>query len=1231
MNRTWAFWLAAAAVGGLVARPAFGIYEDVTTERYPDADAVLVDSVATVAYQADGSYVSDDEHQIKILTEKGRVSESEIEIAFNRRYGTAAITGVSVVGADGAERAVDVSATTKETTDNASASENIFDPQARKIVCTVPGLKVGDVLKYTTHRENLRSRVENQFADIGVLEWSVPIVRSVVTFIAPKERPLVNRTVRHPLGNVDYREETLSDGRLSYTWTARNSPQAFAEPNTPPFYTQVQHVRVSTAKDWPTLSKWYWELCVPHLGKTTAGITNKVEEILATTEAAELPRIEALFKWVSQEIRYMGLTMEDTSPGYAPHDVAITFDNRYGVCRDKAALLVAMLRIAGIEAYPVLIHAGAKMDDEVPQPYFNHAIVAVRAPESLAANADGFILMDPTNESSRDLMPAYLSDRSYLVATPYGEGLHVSQVPTAEANKVAIASEGTLAKDGSVLLQSTVEFLGYNDTIYRGVFLRQKPDDRRQMFERLMRNAAAGAELLDLTIEPDDLQDTTRPLVARFLVKMPETLVRGETRDEFVAPLLSRQFGAANWLLNGATSLEKRRYPLDIDSTAKVEETLTVNLGESVGDVVSLPDDIAIEGSYAFTRTYRVADGVFTARRCLAINSVEISADDYLNVRESIKRVEASERKRPVFAKDALANANVRYLGSREAITLKDAYNWTVERTVSKEILTYDGKKSESELTFHYNPTWQDVKLVSATVANKDGKVATVGEKEINLFDCEWASSAPRYPASKKLVVNLPSVEVGSVITYTVRTTVTDAPSAFYALRYFDSVEPVDRLTLTIDGAGEHLVFDGRPARIKAEPMQPAGVLWREHAIVSKGDFARTAARLKRAADVAPLAGAVEATTLEEIRNWMAKHVRLTGPSLYEVPLAAQLTDPRTVLKERYATRLDYVRTLCALLRGAGYDADVVFATLDADDDAALKRLDMVEKPNEAAFAAALCRVTVRDGGFLWWGGAETTYFIGTENEYAPLGATIYDGSHYLDPATGAFGVVTKSAADLAAASTVEMTVTVRENGAADVDMLETQFGPGVGTFRKDYAELLAEERSRHFQTLLGNLAQAATATRELETDVTGYPARLSFSAYIPDFATVSGDAITLTVPAFYRPLFSLTGAVRTTPLLAGATEKSVTKVTVVFPEGYTLAEHLPEAHALVNPLKPGERWLTFAVERAVQDGRLTVTLTRTVDKHPDARLAKGYFALLKDWTREAMSRANRTITVRRR
>ena len=75
------------------------------------------------------------------------------------------------------------------------------------------------------------------------------------------------------------------------------------------------------------------------------------------------------------------------------------------------------------------------------------------------------------------------------------------------------------------------------------------------------------------------------------------------------------------------------------------------------------------------------------------------------------------------------------------------------------------------------------------------------------------------------------------------------------------------------------------------------------------------------------------------------------------------------VLKERYATRLDYIRTLCALLRGAGYDADVVFAANDAKSPMEIKRLNQVEKPNIRAYSLALCRVRVREGGFLWFGG----------------------------------------------------------------------------------------------------------------------------------------------------------------------------------------------------------------------------------------------------------------------
>lgn len=117
-------WL--LAVAGLVpALCARAVYDEVTVERYPDADAVVIDSVETTEYAPDGSYVTIVDDKVKVLTEKGRREESELTLRYNRRYGTAEVLGVWIIGADGATRAVDVSATTKDATDNGSVAENI--------------------------------------------------------------------------------------------------------------------------------------------------------------------------------------------------------------------------------------------------------------------------------------------------------------------------------------------------------------------------------------------------------------------------------------------------------------------------------------------------------------------------------------------------------------------------------------------------------------------------------------------------------------------------------------------------------------------------------------------------------------------------------------------------------------------------------------------------------------------------------------------------------------------------------------------------------------------------------------------------------------------------------------------------------------------------------------------------------------------------------------------------
>ncbi len=1203
---------------------AWALYEDVTAERFPDADVVQLKGIDEITYQPDGTYTSRSENYAKVLTENGRREEGIISVRFNARYGRAYVSHVSIIAPDGTVREVDVSATTKEATDNSSADANIYDPMDRVLTCTIPGVQVGDVIRSVVVREMSKSRIEDQFAGMYMMAWSCPILEQQVTIHAPAAKPLENFAVRHPLGNVTYTAVTNETGAISHTWAAKNSPQLFPEPDMPPLYTQIQHVRVSTAKDWRTLSRWYWDLSAPHLEKTTPAITNQVNAIGKD--------IAKLFKWVSQEIRYMGLTFEEVSPGYAPHDVDVTFDHRYGVCRDKAGLLVAMLRIAGFEAYPVLIHNGAKMDPEVPSPFFNHAIVCVKAPGDPRANKDGYILMDPTDESSRDLLPAYLSDKSYLVACPEGETLLTSQVPTAAENAVKVRSKGILEADGAVLLETVVDFGGINDNAYRQGLLRYRRDERRKFVERLVRAVAPGAELLTCEFSPTDLRETETPLSIKFAFRAPESLLLGETRDELVVPLLSRGFGFVNWMFRENTSLATRQFPLRVESTAMTDEVVEIKLGDMVGKTLFLPEDIEVLGSYSYRRAYAVENQVLTVKRSLSVNTVEFLPRAYEALCDNIKKVEAAERARPIFAKDEERGAGVHIKRTAKDYHFTSPTAWVMTNTVEKTILTYEGKKSSSELKYLFNPTWQQVDVIEATVTSPAGKVSKLTDKEKNLFDCGWAAKSPRYPASRELVVNLPSVEIGSTIAYTTVTTVTNAPTAYYGTFYFDAFEPVDEIDVRWGERPEEHRIERDVKRLKVESMQAPGLLWRDAVVVAKGDFKAEAQKLQKAVAVKacpPASVGLSLQTVQEIRDWMSRHIRVAGPSLYEVPLEQQLTEPQVVLTERYATRLDYVRTLCALLKGAGYKADIVFAANDKGRYPALQALDR-KYPDITQYAAALCRVKVKSGGRFGFGGRTQTFYLGLENEYTPLGATSYADCRFVEPLTGRIGTVT-TADDLKTRQEECYRLQVQESGAVDVAVTTRLYGPDVGSFRKKYAEMLPEDKSRHYQNILSGLAQAATSTRELEADIQSYPAKLSYAAQIPDYAVVEDGAISLNVPAIAAQLFPLTGSLRETPMGVAGLMPSKKEIIMTFPKGYTVVEHLPQAYTFAQPGAADAVWYHFTVKSAVTaEGQLEVTLTREAFDSADAYLPREYFALLKDWNRLATSRANRTIIVRK-
>ena len=352
---------------------------------------------------------------------------------------------------------------------------------------------------------------------------------------------------------------------------------------------------------------------------------------------------EAIFRFVSQEVRYMGLTMEDKSPGYAPHDVSITFDNRYGVCRDKAALLVAMLRIGGYNAFPILINVGAKLDEEIPLPFFNHAIVAIE-------KGGEYSLMDPTNENTKDMFPSYLCNLSYLVARPEGDVLRVSPMPDPKKNSVVAVSSATLDSDGGMAYRTKASFGGINDTAYRGALAKMTPEARRKFFERRIKGISPSAELVECVVEPADVRDTSLPLKVEIVAKLPEMTLKGESRVELSVPFATRVLGLVGMMVRDNTALEKRKYPLVLDTTVGVGETLEIDLGGTLGEALSLPGDEDMKGVFSYSCAFRMEGGVLRATRSMSLNSVELSPEEYLELRESLKRREIAERRRCVFA-----------------------------------------------------------------------------------------------------------------------------------------------------------------------------------------------------------------------------------------------------------------------------------------------------------------------------------------------------------------------------------------------------------------------------------------------------------------------------------------------------------------------------------------------------------------------------------------------------
>ena len=178
--------------------------------------------------------------------------------------------------------------------------------------------------------------------------------------------------------------------KISPDMTAALKPQAngvdfdFDNPATvsppkdaPPRYQWQRIVEYSDFGDWPSVSRHFAPLYVKAAALPPASPLRQEAAKIAAAHGMPLDRAAAALKLVQQDVRYIyvGLNGGNLTPASADE----TWQRRYGDCKGKTALLLALLRELGIEAEPVLINSSGTddgFDQRLAGPQlFDHVLV----------------------------------------------------------------------------------------------------------------------------------------------------------------------------------------------------------------------------------------------------------------------------------------------------------------------------------------------------------------------------------------------------------------------------------------------------------------------------------------------------------------------------------------------------------------------------------------------------------------------------------------------------------------------------------------------------------------------------------------------------------------------------------------------------------------------------------------------------------------------------------------
>ena len=539
-----------------------------------------------------------------------------------------------------------------DTLDAAGDLNDVYNEYRVKRISGSDEADAGAVFAYTYTKEERSVFSQAEF----FFQGSLPVVNSRYNLTLPEGWRAEGVVFNHP------KIEPKING-TSYSWELSNLAPVPWEPLSPSishltprlavsYYppTPTQSLAIKTFTNWGEVASWLTELSDPQVIIDDA-MARKAHELTALAKT-EFEKIRAIAQYV-QNIQYISIqTGLGRGGGYRPHAANEVFAKSYGDCKDKANLMRAMLKVIGIEAFPVSIYSGDPnyVRTSWPSPQqFNHCIIAVKVSEQTQANTiiqhptlGRLLIFDATDEQTPlgDL-PYYLQGSLALVSTKSETDLVKMPVTPPEMNQLERMATLQLTADGNIGGNITELANGQTAVGFRSQFRQMSKPEYTVMIERWLTAGATSARLNKM--EPTDHRTDGRfTLNVEFSAPSYGQLMQGRLLV-FKPAVVSRREGLS---LTAPT----RRHPVVLRANA-YSETVKVQLPTGFA-VDELPDPVKIETAFgSYVTTYEVKGNELVFKRQLSQRATTIAPADYESVRKFFESIRAAENAPVVLAK----------------------------------------------------------------------------------------------------------------------------------------------------------------------------------------------------------------------------------------------------------------------------------------------------------------------------------------------------------------------------------------------------------------------------------------------------------------------------------------------------------------------------------------------------------------------------------------------------